>query len=316
MKGGYKTKDGFYIKDDCTHDCKNSEEEGMIDEDGYILDPILFERIPESEIVQLSDKYCYDKRNSKQLLNAVKHSKRLPFGHNVTSADKRKLKTHSSSSESLKSLTPISLSSFDPDEVLSQVLNQNLDRRSETPEIIVTSSPEEIINQVMQPLAVESPEEIEIIPRRTTRTRRSTNTSRTRRRRSRPTFIIESSSPEEIEIVPRRTRRRRLPQNAIILSDSTEVMPLPETRETSITSEEPSVASEEIVSERIPTPIPLIVQNGQPTYAPPQLNGYQAEWHPQTNSYILRRTGRGINIKHKSKNKKHKIRRKTRKNLR
>jgi hypothetical protein len=227
-----------------------------------------------------------------------------------------------SSTSSLKTLSSISIPS-NVDEFLNDLserygIQPSSARRR--PQLIIEESPPV---PSVEPIVIESPTEIEIerIPLRTTTGRRTRRTETGRPRtiisnpRPRRTLIIESSSPEEIEVVP----RRRLPQNAIILSDSTEVIPLPETTETSISSEVPSISSEEIVSERIPTPIPLIVQNGQPTYAPPRLNGYQAEWHPQTNSYILRRTGRGINIKHKSKknknNKKNKIKRKTRKNL-
>lgn len=250
MKGGYKIKDGFYIKDDC----KNNEEEGMIDENGYILDPVTFEKIPEHQIVQLSDGYCYDKQNSRQLLTVINRSNRLPFGHDVKSADRRKLKSSSSSESSINSLlssAPISLESLpspstvsitsepelSPSEIIEslspeEILNapQNLEiqnvpeepalrpRRNRPRLIIESSSPEEVnvinqnqgrvhwspdsqgnwvrriipTNQAQQPLVIESPEEIEIIPRR--RTRRSPVRRQTRRRR--PLLIIESSSPE------------------------------------------------------------------------------------------------------------------------
>jgi hypothetical protein len=98
MKGGYKIKDGFYIK----NDCKNSEDEGMIDEDGYILDAVTFEKIPEQMLVQLSDGYCYDKRNSQQLLTVINRSKRLPFGHDIKSDDRRKLKKTSQTGKKKK----------------------------------------------------------------------------------------------------------------------------------------------------------------------------------------------------------------------
>ena len=252
MKGGYKIKEGFYIKDDC----KNSEEEGMIDEDGFILDPVTFEKIPKSKLIQLSDGYCYDKRNASQLLNVINRSKRLPFGHDIKSDDRRKLRSSSSSSESsIKSLLssiPVSLESppsplsplqiiesLSPEEILNAPQNLEIQNVPEEPAlrprrnrprlIIESSSPEEVnvinqnqgrvhwspdsqghwvrriipTNQVEQPLVIESPEEIEIIPRR--RTRRTRRTRRIRGpperrqpRTRRPLLIIDSSSPEII----------------------------------------------------------------------------------------------------------------------
>jgi hypothetical protein len=238
MKGGYKIKEGFYIKDDC----KNNEEEGMIDEHGYILDPFTFEKIPEQQLIQLSDGYCYDKQNSRQLLTVINRSNRLPFGHNVKSADRRKLRNSTSETSSPKSLTLSSIppstisqlelspleSSISSEEILN--IPQNLEiqnvpeelavrpRRNRPRLIIESASPEEVnpqhgrvhwspdsqgnwvrqivpTNQAQQPLIIESPEEIEIVPRRRTRRIREPPVRRQTRRR-RPLLIIESSSPE------------------------------------------------------------------------------------------------------------------------
>ena len=66
-KGGYAVKNGFYIK----NDCKNNDEDGSIDEDGYILDPLTYERISEGNLIQLSDGLCYNK--SKNLSRVIKN---------------------------------------------------------------------------------------------------------------------------------------------------------------------------------------------------------------------------------------------------
>jgi hypothetical protein len=155
MKGGYKIKEGFYIKDDC----KNSEEEGMIDEDGFILDPVTFEKIPERKLIQLSDGYCYDKRNSKQLLTVINRSNRLPFGHDIASDDRRQL----------RALKP----------------KKRLLIVESTPSIPSSSTP--VI--IEEPVIIESPTEFEITPQRR-------RTRRIRTRRTRPTLIIESETPE------------------------------------------------------------------------------------------------------------------------
>lgn len=152
MKGGYKIKEGFYIKDDC----KNSEEEGMIDEDGFILDPVTFEKIPKRKLIQLSDGYCYDKRNSQQLLTVINRSNRLPFGHDIKSDDRRQLRV------------------IKPKKKPLIIIESTPSIPSSTPVV------------VEEPVVVESPTEFEIIPQR----------RRTRTRRTRPTLIIESETPE------------------------------------------------------------------------------------------------------------------------
>ena len=101
-KGGYAVKNGFYIKNDINNDCKNNDEDGSLDEDGYILDPLTYERISEGNLIQLSDGICYEK--SKNLARVIKNRNTLPFGHAVTSVDKTKLS--SSISESLISSCP------------------------------------------------------------------------------------------------------------------------------------------------------------------------------------------------------------------
>lgn len=163
MKGGYKIKDGFYIKDDC----KNNEDEGMIDENGYILDPILFEKIPEHQIVQLSDGYCYDKQNSQQLLTVINRSNRLPFGHDVKSADRRKLRrTTSSSAPSVKLVSPPSIS-ITPEEIeiiprrRTRRINIRRRPRRTRPTLIIESDSTEVIESDS---AAEIPQEIANAP--------------------------------------------------------------------------------------------------------------------------------------------------------
>ena len=178
-KGGYSVKNGFYIKNDIKNDCKNNDEDGSIDEDGYILDPLTYDRIKEGNLIQLSDGICYEK--SKNLSRAIKNRNTLPFGHVVTSGDKKKL----SSSSSVKS--------FSPDQELEDVL------------IRQPSSPEE--------------EEFEITPVRRRRrpvqinipaTRRRPPGSRNRTTRQRPILLIESDSPEVIGNSGRGTKKRKL----------------------------------------------------------------------------------------------------------
>ena len=178
-KGGYSVKNGFYIKNDIKNDCKNNDEDGSLDEDGYILDPLTYDRIKEGNLIQLSDGICYEK--SKNLSRAIKNRNTLPFGHVVTSGDKKKL----SSSSSVKS--------FSPDQELEDVL------------IRQPSSPEE--------------EEFEITPVRRRRrpvqinipaTRRRPPGSRNRTTRQRPVLIIESDSTEEIGNSGRGTKKRNL----------------------------------------------------------------------------------------------------------
>ena len=178
-KGGYSVKNGFYIKNDIKNDCKNNDEDGSIDEDGYILDPLTYDRIKEGNLIQLSDGICYEK--SKNLSRAIKNRNTLPFGHVVTSGDKKKL----SSSSSVKS--------FSPDQELEDVL------------IRQPSSPEE--------------EEFEITPVRRRRrpvqinipaTRRRPPGSINRTRRRGHMLIIESDSPEVIGNSGRGTKKRKL----------------------------------------------------------------------------------------------------------
>jgi hypothetical protein len=88
-KGGYAVKNGFYIKNDINNDCKNNDEDGSLDEDGYILDPLTYDRIKEGNLIQLSDGICYEK--SKNLATAIKNRNTLPFGQAVTTEDKHKL---------------------------------------------------------------------------------------------------------------------------------------------------------------------------------------------------------------------------------
>ena len=145
MKGGYKIKDGFYIKDEC----KNSVEEGMVDEEGFILDPILFDKIPKHKLLQLSDGYCYDKSNSQQLLTVINRSNRLPFGHDVKSVDRRELN------------------------IKKPKLKKKLLIVESTPSILSDISSLHTPAVIEEPDVIESPaEEFEIIPRRRNRTRR------------------------------------------------------------------------------------------------------------------------------------------------
>ena len=96
-KGGYKEKNGFYIKGDC----KNSEEDGHINTERLILDPVTNEPMPvvldpltyepilEGNIVQLSDDYCYNK--SAGLIQSINNRGALPFGNKLMNSDRRKL---------------------------------------------------------------------------------------------------------------------------------------------------------------------------------------------------------------------------------
>ena len=104
-KGGYSVKNGFYIKNDIKNDCKNNDEDGSIDEDGYILDPLTYDRIKEGNLIQLSDGICYEK--SKNLSRAIKNRNTLPFGHAVTSVDKKNLSSSSSPEEEEFEITPV-----------------------------------------------------------------------------------------------------------------------------------------------------------------------------------------------------------------
>ena len=91
-KGGYTVKNNFYIKTDC----KNNEFEETVDEQGYILDPLTYDRIIKGNIIQLSDGFCYNK--SKNLKKSIKNRDTLPFGHPVTIMDEAKLSSSEKSS--------------------------------------------------------------------------------------------------------------------------------------------------------------------------------------------------------------------------
>jgi hypothetical protein len=144
-KGGYAVKNGFYIK----NDCKNNDEDGSIDEDGYILDPLTYDRIKEGNLIQLSDGICYEK--SKNLAIAIKNRNTLPFGHAVTSVDKKKL----SSSQNQRGKKPLiieSSSESEDDEIIPAPRripirpgSRNRTRR-QTPVLIIDSSSPEIGN--------------------------------------------------------------------------------------------------------------------------------------------------------------------------
>ena len=169
-KGGYSVKNGFYIKNDIKNDCKNNEEDGSIDEDGYILDPLTYDRIKEGNLIQLSDGICYEK--SKNLSRAIKNRNTLPFGHVVTSGDKKNLS--------------LSLSS------------------TSSPEVSIPSSEEEEfeitpVRRRRRPVQINIP---------ATRRRPPGSINRTRRRGH--MLIIESDSPEVIGNSGRGTKKRKL----------------------------------------------------------------------------------------------------------
>ena len=178
-KGGYAVKNGFYIK----NDCKNNDEDGSLDEDGYILDPLTYEKISEGNLIQLSDGLCYNK--SKNLSRVIKNRNTLPFGHAVTSVDKKKL----------SSSIPFSLKSS-----LSSIPSQ-----PSSPEVSILS--ETSPSEHLIPTSLEE-EEIEIIP--APRRRGRPLGSRNRTTRQRPVLIIESDSAEEIGNSGRGTKKRNL----------------------------------------------------------------------------------------------------------
>ena len=177
-KGGYSVKNGFYIK----NDCKNNDEDGSIDEDGYILDPLTYERISEGNLIQLSDGLCYNK--SKNLTRVIKNRNTLPFGHAVTSVDKKKL------SSPISSLN--SLSDFDPDQELEDELRREVTAPNRRRLIIESDSPSEVTIP-SQPSSPEvsipsSEEEFEITP--------------VRRRRRQP-IQLNIPTPRPVAIPPR-----------------------------------------------------------------------------------------------------------------
>jgi hypothetical protein len=198
-KGGYAVKNGFYIK----NDCKNNELDGSVDEDGYILDPLTYERIQEGKIIQLSDGLCYE--NSRGLAKNIRKRNSLPFGHPLTLNDEAKLTTPTPSLSSI--LEPITPSESTP-------------HSEHTPPFVIPPPPNVLgfipewhpptrsyILRREQPQIQSIPEEVELIQvprRRTTRTTRTTG-----RTRNRPVLIIESDSTEEIQPEPAPTPRRR-----------------------------------------------------------------------------------------------------------
>ena len=181
-KGGYAVKNGFYIKNDIKNDCKNNNEDGSIDEDGYILDPLTYERISEGNLIQLSDGLCYNK--SKNLSRVVKNRNTLPFGHAVTSVDKTKLS--SSPEEEEFEITPVRRRRRGRVQI-----NIPTTRRVPRPNVPGFTSE-------LQP---------EIIP---AQRRGISPGSRNRTTRQRPVLIIESDSTEEIDNSGRGTKKRNL----------------------------------------------------------------------------------------------------------
>ena len=187
-KGGYSVKNGFYIKNDIKNDCKNNDEDGSLDEDGYILDPLTYERIKEGYLIQLSDGICYSK--SAGLSRNIKDRNSLPFGHAVTGLDKIKL-----SKDNIKPIKRLIIesSSDSEDEIIP------------APRRIPTPSEEE---------------EFEITPVRRTRLPVQINIPApriptplggiNRTRRQRPVLIIEGDSAEEIGNSGRGTKKRKL----------------------------------------------------------------------------------------------------------
>jgi hypothetical protein len=234
-KGGYAVKNGFYIK----HDCKNNKDDENVDDEGYILDPLTYERIKEGQLIQLSDGLCYNK--SKQLAKVIKTRNTLPFGNPITIVDEAKLSTSQPSSKEssiLESLEPLS-------ESLSSESLESLP-------LLLESSPSEstISSKPPTPVLIEEPIEpvqhSRIPPRPnvqgfTAEWHPATNSYILRRdqlsrqpspriaRRS-PLFIIESDTEEQLQRQPspRITRRRGRPRGSrrrpllIIESDSEE----------------------------------------------------------------------------------------------
>ena len=182
-KGGYSVKNGFYIKNDIKNDCKNNDEDGSIDEDGYILDPLTYDRIKEGNLIQLSDGICYEK--SKNLSRAIKNRNTLPFGHAVTSVDKTKLS--SSPEEEEFEITPVRRRRRGRVQI-----NIPTTRRVPRPNVPGFTSE-------LQP---------EIIPAQ--RRRGIPPGSRNRTTRQRPILLIESDSPEVIGNSGRGTKKRKL----------------------------------------------------------------------------------------------------------
>jgi hypothetical protein len=182
-KGGYAVKNGYYIKDDC----KNNEADGSLDEDGYILDPLTYERIIEDNIVQLSDGLCYNK--SKNLVKNIRKRNSLPFGHPLTIMDEAKFSTITAS--------PISSIPISSPEMIEDILPLS--------SIEDISSEEEILI-----IPERRPVTLNVVPRTSTRYRPRTliiESSSTPNNSRIVSTEAQASPLEEIVIQPRRRGR-------------------------------------------------------------------------------------------------------------
>lgn len=206
-KGGYSVKNGFYIKNDIKNDCKNNDEDGSIDEDGYILDPLTYDRISEGNLIQLSDGLCYNK--SKNLSRVVKNRNSLPFGHAVTSLDKKNL------SISIPSSPEVSIPYLEDEEFEITPIRRrrrpvqiNIPPRPNVPgftsewhpatqSYILRREPT-VINTANRGVTEEEQPEIIPAPRTRGRPPGSRNITSRVNRTPRP-LIIESGSPDSIE---------------------------------------------------------------------------------------------------------------------
>jgi len=196
-KGGYSIKNGYYIK----NDCKNNESEGSVDEAGYILDPLTYERITEGNIVQLSDGLCYNK--SRELARNIRRRNSLPFGHPVNVMDLANF-SNSSPSPSSTSISSIPISLMGSDQNISEISLP-----------ILSNSDEDIIEVNTR----REPVRLNIVPR----------TTRRRAPRNRPILVIDSSSTEELVPPPRLLiESSSTPNNSGILSTEAQVSPVEE----------------------------------------------------------------------------------------
>lgn len=223
-KGGYTVKNGYYVK----NECKNNEADGSIDQEGFILDPLTYEKIPEGNIVQLSDGLCYNK--SKDLAKSIRKRNTLPFGHPLTIMDEANF-----TSSSIPSISSIE-SSISPEDIQQLVIppppivpgfvpewhpatrSYILRREPTIPPEEISISPEPIQQPVIPPQPIVSgfipewhPATRSYILRREPPIaeeprRRVINSTATRRRPR--VLIIESDSPEQIQHEPRRRRGR------------------------------------------------------------------------------------------------------------
>ena len=137
-KGGYTVKNNFYIKTDC----KNNEFEETVDEQGYILDPLTYDRIIKGNIIQLSDGFCYNK--SKNLKKSIKNRDTLPFGHPVTIMDEAKLSSSekSLSSDTVSTPSPLSSPPYSSERSLSSDTVSTPLPLNSSPERLIELSPE------------------------------------------------------------------------------------------------------------------------------------------------------------------------------